>query len=106
MPHEFITKKPFFVDEKYKKMFKGEPCKHLIEYGEEWYKGTGVEWNEHPLKSYLPKWASVCAQCKEDSKIIAARLVIDPHSGTSYWENEVYCEKCKKFTQRTNAEKK
>jgi len=96
-----VTKKPQFIEKKYKKKYK-EPYKHVTELGEEWLKGTGVSWDEHPLKKYIPKWATVCDNCKNDeTKIIAARCEIDIHSGGEpNWDIEVYCEKCKRYTQR------
>ena len=100
MNDEVVTRNPKFIQKKYKKIYK-EPYKKVIEFGAEWYKGTGILWGDHPLKNYIPKWASACALCKNETKIIAAHYVLHVDSGNISWDCEVYCENCKRYTQRS-----
>ncbi|MHA1379194.1 MAG: hypothetical protein ACTSRG_12500 [Candidatus Helarchaeota archaeon] len=94
-----VTKKPQFIEKKYKKKYK-EPYKEVVEFGQEWLKGRGVLWIDHPLKNKIPKWATICGNCKNDeTKIIAAHWEIDIHTGNPFWDCEVYCDKCKRYTQ-------
>ena len=103
MTEKNVTKKPQFIEKKYKKIYK-EPYKKMQEYGNEWYKGAGVTWKDHPLKPYIPKWAAVCGNCENDEPlIIAAHCEIKLQDSEDHeWELELYCSKCKKYTQHSH----
>ena len=100
MLNEWISDKPSLI--KNKDMYK-EPCKKYNEMGKTWYRGTGISWEKHPLKEFIPKFK--CGNCgNEDVKIIAAQFNVHMMSGDRYWDCEVYCIKCGKYTQRAYAE--
>jgi len=102
MIDEWINNEPQLIDKDYKKRY-DEPCKEIRESGKTWYKGTGINWEKHPLKRFIPKFG--CANCNnKDVKIIAAQFSVHPMSGDRYWDCEVFCAKCGKYTQRAYAE--
>ena len=105
MVDEWVRDEPRLIEKDYKTKY----TKPLVKYhkrGQDWYLGTGIVWEKHPLKSDIPKWAgSKCGNCKsENTKIIAAQWCVSYASGDAYWDCEIYCEDCGKYTQRAYAE--
>ena len=99
---ERISDKPRFVPDNYKEIF-SSPCEMFHEFGQDWYKGTGIKPKKHPLLSYIGFRG--CGNCESDNVlVIAAQWCVSYHSGDAYWDYEIFCKKCGKFTQRAYAE--
>ncbi len=78
-----------------------EPCVQQVYQGQEWYHGTGVSPNKHPLKHLLQRFkeAIECGQCKSGAvKVIAMQCCVHPMSGDLYFDCEFRCEACHSFT--------
>ncbi|MGY5854803.1 MAG: hypothetical protein RTU92_14640 [Candidatus Thorarchaeota archaeon] len=64
------------------------------------YTGTGVSIDEHPLNGKI--WMKGCGNCEsENVKVIYAQWSVSPHSGDAYWDYEMICSDCGKFTSRS-----
>jgi hypothetical protein len=99
-----ISDKPKFVSKNYKTKY-DKPCiPEEIEYDLEMsHVGTGIEPENHPLNNHIRFHG--CENCKSDHvKVIYAHWCVSPHSGDSYWDYELYCEDCQKYTQSSFAE--
>ncbi len=96
---ETITDKPRFIELNYKIRY--DKFQILVKkLGQEWYLGTGVVWEAHSLKHHIPKFP--CGNCNsENVKVIAAQWNVSSHSGDKYWECEIACGDCVKYTQRS-----
>ncbi len=67
------------------------------------YRGSGISQGEHPLKDRINFYE--CGNCKnKNTKIIYAKWVVHPMSGDVYWDYEMHCEKCGKYTTYSYAE--
>jgi hypothetical protein len=67
------------------------------------YWGTGISYEEHPLKDKFSFY--VCGNCESKSvKIIYAKWAVHPMSGDVYWDYEIHCEDCGKYTTYSYAE--
>lgn len=98
----WVRDKPRFVPENYKEVF-ASPCEKFKESGQEWYKRTGIPPEEHPLKGNI--WFSGCENCESEKvKVIAAQWSVSFHSGDQYFDYELFCENCGKYTQRAFAD--
>ncbi len=101
MSQESVTEKPQYVPDNYGTAFK-EGCV-LFPDIQDWYKGTGVVTADHPLRESIPfEGCGNCSNKKVD--IIAAQYTVHPNSGDAYWDYEVFCDECDRFTQRSFAE--
>lgn len=101
MTSEWINNEPQLIEKDYKKRYK-TPCS-LFKGFQNWYKGTGISPQDHPLNGYINMKG--CGNCKsENVKVIAAEWNVAYHSGDVYWDYEIYCEDCGKYTQRAYAE--
>ena len=103
----WVGKKPRLIEKDYKTIYK-EPAKcvegSLSSTGAV-FKGTGAYKKDHPHMGFIPEWAIVCGKCKNDNPLILyTHWVVNIHSGDAYWDVEVFCEKCKRFTLRAYAE--
>lgn len=99
---EWITDNPRFVPNNYKELYSA-PCEKIKEYGQTWYKGTGISFVDHPLKNHI--WFNGCGNCESNNvKVLAAQWSVSYHSGDQYWDYEIFCEDCGKYTQRAYAE--
>ena len=99
-----IRIKPHFVPKNYLKEY-NEPIKTISEgNGFRWeYAGTGVRISEHPLKKGCDMHG--CGSCKSRNvKVIYAQMNIHPMSGDKYYDYEIFCEDCGKYTTRSYAE--
>jgi len=68
-----------------------------------WHRGTGVRWDDHPLGRLIPH--SACGACGgRDVLVVAAQRCVHPHSGDEYWDSEVRCCTCGRYTQRSFAD--
>ena len=95
---------PKMVEKNYKEIFK-EPCIPTINNDYDWqeFKGTGVKLEDHPLNGTIPM--RECPNCdSKDVKVIYAKWCVSVHSGDTYWDYEIFCEACKKFSLRSYAE--
>ncbi len=62
--------------------------------------GTGVPMSEHPLEGYCNFYG--CGECKSDNvKVIYGKWCVSTSSGDAYWDYEIVCEDCGKFTARS-----
>jgi hypothetical protein len=102
---EWVNDQPSHIEKNYKSTFR-PPIEEVRKGGQDWFLGTGVLWKDHPLKDYIPEWAGTrCGNCKgTNTKIIAAQWSVSYASGDSYWDCEIFCEDCEKYTQRAFSE--
>ena len=71
--------------------------------GFKWYKGTGIAPSAHPLAGHIP--FKECAGCGSDRVlIIAAQWNVHWLNGDEYWDYEIECQVCQRFTQRSFAD--
>lgn len=100
--YSWLRDKPHFVPENYKEIYK-LPCEKFKEMGQKWYRGTGIPIEDHPLNGHIR--FSGCKNCESDDVlVIAAQWSVSYHSGDQYWDYEIYCNNCGKYTQRSYAE--
>ena len=65
--------------------------------------GSGVHINEHPLESKCNMYG--CGECKSDNvQVIYGKWCVSVHSGDAYWDYEVACSDCGKYTARSFSE--
>ena len=65
--------------------------------------GTGIPINEHPLENRCNMHG--CGECKSDNvKVIYGKWCVSTHSGDAYWDYEIACGECGKFTARSFSE--
>lgn len=97
----WVRDSPGLVPAAYKTRF-DSACQRQVD-GFEWYKGTGVAPGDHPLASCIPFKA--CEACGSDRVlVIAAQWNVHWMKGDEYWDYELECQMCKKFTQRSFAD--
>ena len=97
---------PAFAPADYKTRFKA-PC--AIDGGlseshhQEWYAGTGIRPADHPLVGSIS--FSGCGSCgSNDVLVIAAQWCVSYASGDAYWDYEIACNACGKYTRRSFCE--
>ncbi|MFW9768713.1 MAG: hypothetical protein ACFFF9_03305 [Candidatus Thorarchaeota archaeon] len=101
MLYERVTDSPSFVPEDYASAY----GQHIIENTKnDWtwreYYGTGVLIENHPLKDHINFRG--CGECKSDNvKVIYGMWCVSTASGDAYWDSEIVCEDCGKFTARS-----
>ncbi|TFG32491.1 hypothetical protein EU527_10065 [Candidatus Thorarchaeota archaeon] len=67
------------------------------------YRGKGVKIDEHPLKDRLYMYG--CGNCRSiNVRIIYAQWSVSVVSANEYWDYEVFCDDCKKYTSRSFSE--
>jgi len=67
------------------------------------YYGTGIPPASHPLNGTIPMRG--CAHCGSDNVLVLyAQWSVSVHSGDCYWDYEIVCQECQKFTTRSFAE--
>ncbi len=98
---------PAFVPTDYKARFK-TPCALDVAMSEshhqDWYAGTGIRPVDHPLTGTIQ--FSGCGSCGSDNVfVIAAQWCVSYASGDAYWDYEIACNACGKYTQRSYCEK-
>ena len=90
------TDKPQFIREDYATAYT-EACTR-VDGPQTWYLGTGIAPDDHPLADDIS--LVMCDACKSlDVLVIAAQHNIHPFSGDAYWDAEIACNECGKFTQ-------
>ncbi len=68
------------------------------------YAGTGVTRDEHPLSKSCDGFMP-CSFCERaDVLVVYARYAISHASGDAYYDCEVYCADCKRFTTKSFSE--
>ena len=73
------------------------------DYDAQTFRGTGVRMDEHPLQRNCNMRG--CGNCEsENVLVIYAQWSVSVHSGDSYWDYEIICEDCGKFTSRSFSE--
>ena len=101
MLYERVTDSPSFVSNE----FESEYAEPLIAnernegvWQEFW--GTGVPFEEHPLKSHINFYG--CGECKSSNvDVIYGHWSVSTASGDDYWDYEIVCKDCGKFTDRS-----
>jgi len=67
------------------------------------YRGNGVKIDAHPLKDRLHM--NGCGNCRgENVLIIYAQWSVSTASGNEYWDYEMFCRDCGKYTSRSFSE--
>ena len=101
MLFERVTDEPSFVS----KDFETDYSEPIIENERnemvwmEFY-GTGIPIENHPLKNHIN--FSSCGACKSSNvKVIYGMWCVSTASGDAYWDSEIVCEDCGKFTSRS-----
>ena len=95
----FITDNPCFVPHNYLEIY-GDPCKIIREgpMDHEWYRGFGIPPEEHPLNHKIP--FCDCHNCESvNVLVIAAQYDVNALDGEEYYNYELFCEDCEKFTR-------
>lgn len=86
---------PSFVSIDYKTAY-AEACLK-IEGPQDWYKGTGVSAEKHPLSGCVT--FGPCVGCgSRNVLVIAAQFNVHPFSGDSYYDYELACLDCERFS--------
>ncbi|MBI1881695.1 MAG: hypothetical protein HYR94_26250 [Chloroflexi bacterium] len=97
----WVRESPGLVPANYKTVF--ETACELRPAGFKWYKGTGLAPQAHPLAGYIP--FKECAACGSSQVVvIAAQWNVHVMNGDEYWDYELACQICHKFTQRSFAD--
>jgi hypothetical protein len=97
-----VSDTPRFIAADYEATY-SEPYVKVRQYGQDWYLGKGVRWEDHPLKGYIPKYR--WGNCEsENVKIIAAQWCVSYASGDQYFDCELICADCGKYTQYSYAD--
>lgn len=99
MLYETVTDTPRIASKTY--MESAAPI--VPDEGNEWtwmqYEGTGVTIDEHPLKERCHMRG--CGECSsENVLVIFGRWCVSTASGDEYWDYEIKCIDCGKFTAR------
>ncbi|MEX2683498.1 MAG: hypothetical protein Q6373_018115 [Candidatus Sigynarchaeota archaeon] len=67
-------------------------------FHQDWYTGTGIRPDDHPLARFIS--FSGCGSCgSDDVLVIAAQWCVAYHSGDVYWDYEIACNACGKYTR-------
>jgi len=91
MIYERISDNPEFIEMDYLNKYK-KKCT-LIKGNQDWYKGTGISIEEHPLSKKINM--SGCKNCESNNvKVIAAQRCVHMFSGDVYWDYELFCIDC------------
>ena len=97
-----VSDEPEFIEVNYKDIYDMQ-CEKSREMGKTWYKGTGIPPSDHPLHDRINMGG--CANCgNENILVIAATWSVHPMNGDVYWDYEVSCERCGKYTQCSYSE--
>ncbi|HUT80825.1 MAG TPA: hypothetical protein VMZ29_06450 [Candidatus Bathyarchaeia archaeon] len=73
------------------------------DYDQKIYRGTGIPPADHPLMGTIPMRG--CGHCNSNNVLVLyAQWSVSVHSGDSYWDYEIVCQDCQKFTARSYAE--
>lgn len=97
------TNTPYLAPADYQTRFTS-PCAYFPNYNmKDWYFGTGIPPAEHPLNWQIT--FGKCGNCQSDDVlVIAAQSVVHPYSGDLYWDYEIVCQQCGKFTTQSYSE--
>ena len=99
--YERVTDAPTFVPQGYETEF-SEPIMPNEDNEMVWreFYGTGIPIEEHPLKSHINFYG--CGVCKSSNvKVIYGKWCVSTASGDAYWDYEIACKSCGKFTARS-----
>ena len=100
----YVSKKPSLTSLNYKTKY---DTPFVVEKkkktGFEWYRGTGVEPRLHPLKDQIN--FIDCRNCNSKNvHVIAAQWNVNLTNGDQYYDYELGCLDCEKFTRVTFAD--
>ena len=99
-----VRDEPYFVPKNYKREFK-EPCKpdEDNDYDQEYYRGSGISPEEHPENGRIN--FSTCGNCGSTNVLVLyTQWSVSVHSGDCYWDYEIVCNDCGKFTTQSYSE--
>ena len=102
--YERKTDTPSFVPENYLKHYKAPciPTERNWELQEIFY-GTGIKPADHPMTGTIPFRG--CGHCEsENVLVIYTQWSVSSASGDCYWDYEIACQDCHKFTARSFSE--
>lgn len=99
----WVTDTPYLAQADYATHFT-EPCVFVPNHKmQDWFFGTGIAPAEHPLNWRIP--FGDCGQCQNKAVlVIAAQFCVHMMSGDLYWDYELFCPACGKFTTRSYSE--
>jgi hypothetical protein len=101
MLYERVTDSPSFVSKEYETEYKSPLIPNERNEGiwQEFY-GTGIPIDGHPLERHIN--FGDCGACESSNvKVIYATWSVSTASGDSYWDAEIVCDDCGKFTARS-----
>ncbi|MBL8022606.1 MAG: hypothetical protein JNM27_23205 [Leptospirales bacterium] len=81
-----------------------EPCQSVDWNGQTWYYGTGIRPADHPMRDEMRvlEYAMDHADCLfcegKDVLVVALQGVVSPQSGDAYYDYEVKCNTCGKYS--------
>lgn len=95
-----------------KEFFPGasSPCEEHAFQGQQWFCGTGVPPAEHPMRGEMRALEigldhADCLYCgSKDVRVIALQGCVSMHSGDAYYDYELLCNQCGKFSAVSYAE--
>ncbi len=104
MLYETVTEVPRIASKDYASRF-SEPL--IPDGNNDWigmiYRGSGVSIEEHPLSGRMNMHG--CGECKSSNVlVIYAQWSVSTASGDAYWDYEIVCGDCGKFTARSFSE--
>lgn len=101
MLYERVTDTPSFVPQGYETEF-FEPITPNKDNEMVWreFYGTGIQIEEHPLNDHINFYG--CGECESPNvKVIYGKWCVSTASGDAYWDYEIVCKSCGKFTARS-----
>lgn len=101
MLYERVTDTPSFVSIEYETEF-SEPIipNEMNEMAWQEFYGTGVPFDGHPLEKHIN--FNGCGACESSNvNVIYATWSVSTASGDAYWDYEIVCGDCGKFTARS-----
>lgn len=98
-----ILDSPRLVPANFREIYES-PCELIGEFDwlQQIYRGTGITPEGHPAKN-IP--FSDCENCQSKNVLVLyTQWSVSPHSGDKYWDFEIVCNDCGKFTSKSYSE--
>lgn len=97
----WVNDKPMLISEDYKTIY-DSPCEAQSSDDFPWYRGTGIAPLRHPIHGHIPFQYASCGNCEsKDVLVIVAQWNVSYSNGDRYWDYEIECQECGKFTKRS-----
>ncbi len=101
--NQYVANEPNFTRKNFKTHYKEPVVEEKENIGFHWYRGQGIKASKHPLRQHID--FGTCANCESsDVLVIAAQFNVHMMSGDKYYDYEIECQACGKFTRASYAE--